>query len=111
MEGGAQVSDPKGDAGKRKTPLGLIPASAMEEAARVHALGADKYGPWNWRDTGVSAMTYVHAIMRHLNAWRDGEDIDNESGVSHIAHIAASCNILIDAAACGKLIDDRSKKP
>lgn len=101
--------DPKRNAGKLKTPLGLIPASAMEETAKVHALGAEKYGPWNWRDTGVNAMTYVHAILRHLNAWRDGEDIDSESCVSHIAHIAASCNILIDATSCGKLIDDRNK--
>ena len=101
--------DPKGDAGKIKPQLGLIPPSAMEQTAKVHALGAGKYGPWNWRETGVNAMTYVHAIMRHLNAWRDGEDNDTESGASHIAHIAASCNILMDASACGNLIDDRNK--
>lgn len=101
--------DPKGDAGKMKPQLGLIPPSAMEQTAKVHALGAEKYGHWNWRETGVNAMTYVHAILRHLNAWRDGEDTDGESGASHIAHIAASCNILMDATACGKLIDDRNK--
>ena len=49
--------------------------------------------------------------MRHLNAWRDGEDLDPESGLSHIAHIATSCNILLDAAACGTLQDDRNKRP
>jgi hypothetical protein len=106
-----KYNDPKGHAGSLKTPLGLIPSSAMEQVAWAHKLGADKYGPWNWRETGVCASTYVNAIMRHLNAWRDGEDLDPESGFSHLAHIACSCNILMDAAAVGKLQDDRNKRP
>jgi hypothetical protein len=72
-------------------------------------LGADKYGPWNWRETGVCASTYVNAILRHLNAWRDGEDLDPESGISHLAHIACSANILMDAGYCNRLQDDRNK--
>lgn len=102
-------NDPKGAAGAAKTPLGLIPSHAMKKIAWVHHFGANKYGTYNWRDTGVCASTYVNAIMRHLNAWRDGEDLDPESGISHIAHIACSCNILMDADYCGKLVDDRNK--
>lgn len=104
-------NDPKGAIGATKTPLALIPSFAMEQTAWVHRLGSDKYGPFNWRDTGVCATTYVAAIMRHLNAWRDGEDLDPESGISHIAHIACSCNILLDAQNCGTLQDDRYRKP
>jgi hypothetical protein len=80
----------------------------MEQTAWVHKLGADKYGAWNWRETGVCASTYVNAILRHLNAWRDGEDLDPESGISHLAHVACSANILMDAGYCGKLQDDRN---
>jgi len=83
-------NDPKGAIGATKTPLALIPPFAMEQTA------------WT---------TYVAAIMRHLNAWRDGEDLDPESGISHIAHIACSCNILLDAQHCNTLQDDRYKKP
>ena len=101
-------NDPKGAIGATKTPLGLIPPHAMEQTAWVHKLGADKYGPWNWRETGVCASTYVNAILRHLNAWRDGEDLDPESGISHLAHVACSANILMDAGYCGKLQDDRN---
>jgi len=104
-----QYNDPKGAAGAVKVPLGLIPPHAMEQTAWVHKLGADKYGPWNWRETGVCASTYVNAILRHLNAWRDGEDLDPESGISHLAHVACSANILMDAGYCGKLQDDRNK--
>jgi len=104
-------NDPKGAAGALKTPLSLIPPFAMEQTAWVHKLGAEKYGPFNWRETGVCASTYVNAIMRHLNAWRDGETLDPESGISHLAHVACSCNILLDADHCGTLQDDRNVKP
>ena len=104
-----QYNDPKGQIGATKAPLGLVPPHAMEQTAWVHKLGADKYGPWNWRETGVCASTYVNAILRHLNAWRDGEDLDPESGISHLAHVACSANILMDAGYCGKLQDDRNK--
>jgi hypothetical protein len=106
-----QYNDPKGAAGALKTPLGLIPPYAMEQTAWVHKLGAEKYGPFNWRKTGVCASTYVNAIMRHLNAWRDGETVDPESGISHLAHVACSCNILLDAGFCGTLQDDRNITP
>jgi hypothetical protein len=106
-----QYNDPKGQAGSLKAPLGLVPPYAMEQTSWVHKLGADKYGPWNWRETGVCASTYVNAILRHLNAWRDGESLDPESGITHLAHIACSANILMDAEYCGKLQDDRNKRP
>ena len=71
----------------------------------------ERYGAYNWRRTKVCASTYVNAIMRHLNAWRDGEDLDPESGISHLAHIACGCNILLDADYCNTLQDDRNKIP
>jgi hypothetical protein len=105
------INDPKGEAGSKKAPMWLLPPVALEQTAWVHKLGNEKYGPFNWRKTGVCATTYISAILRHLNAWRDGEDLDPESGISHIAHVATSCNILMDAAACGTLQDDRNKRP
>ena len=104
-------TDPKGAVGATKTPLGLIPPFAMAQTAWAHKLGAEKYGPYNWRDTGVCASTYVNAMLRHLNAWRDGEDLDPESGISHLAHVACNCNILLDAGHCGTLQDDRNVAP
>jgi len=97
-------NDPKGEAGAKKTPLHLVPPSGKAAVAKVMSLGADKYGPWNWRESdNVCASTYVGAINRHLDAWWSGELIDPESGVSHLAHIAASCMILIDAQIYDKL--------
>lgn len=100
-------NDPKGEAGAKKVQLQLIPPFASAEVAKVHALGATKYGAWNWRENRVELMTYVGAIRRHLDALVDGEDNDPESGVSHLAHIGASCNIVLDAGDFGTLVDNR----
>jgi len=102
--------DPKGEAGKLKCPLHLLPPYALSQTAWVMSLGASKYGPWNWRENKVEAMTYVGAILRHMSAWSSGEDNDPESGQSHLAHIAAGCNILLDAAHVGNLVDNRPHK-
>ena len=104
-------NDPKGREGKKKTPLQLLPPEAMRAGAQVLKLGASKYGEWNWRTSeGVEAMTYVGAIRRHLDAFVEGVEIDEESGESHIAHILAGAMILLDAKKAGKLIDNRPPK-
>jgi len=100
-------TDPKGEAGSKKAPMWLLPPFALEEAAWVHGLGSAKYGPWNWVKTKVCASTYISAIMRHLMAWHQKQDNDPESGRSHLAHIVACCNILMDAQHKKCLDDDR----
>lgn len=99
--------NPKAIYGRAKPSLGLIPSAAMVEEAAVLQLGADKYGPFNWRKDAVESMTYVHATLRHLFSWLDGEDLDPESRSSHLAHARACLGIVLDAKALGKLIDDR----
>jgi len=99
--------DPKGAAGKAKPQLQLIPPVFNEALAGALAAGAEKYGPWNWRGARVELMTYIGAIRRHTDAVLSGEEIDPDSGVSHLGHIAASCAILLDAAAAGMLEDNR----
>jgi hypothetical protein len=102
--------NPKEITGQRKPALALIPSGALIPVCAVHAHGHAKYGPYNWRETPVEAMTYAHAIMRHLVAWIDGEDLDPETGLSHIAHISAGGNIVLDADSLGMLNDNRPCK-
>ena len=106
----AMGEDPKGAEGKKKTQLQLLPSAFNKATADALAYGASKYGPWNWRATRVQTMTYVGAIRRHLDRFLEGEDIDPESGVPHLGHIAASVAILLDAGAVGRLADDRPGK-
>jgi hypothetical protein len=103
------TENPKEAAGREKCPMQLLPPEFLIQTANVMGAGASKYGAWNFRDTPIKLSTYLGAMMRHLTAIADGEDID-ESGFPHIAHIGASCAILLDAAKHGKLIDDRPSK-
>lgn len=90
------ADNPKQAAGDAKDPLGLVPRSVLHHMARVLRNGAAKYGPWNWRDKPIETLTYVHATMRHLTAYGDGEDTDPESGLPHLAHALASLAVLVD---------------
>ena len=102
----------KAYAGATKPPLHLIPPAFKLQVSLALAFGARKYGAWNWRGTDalpVRASTYIAAMQRHLDAWASGEDVADDSGVDHLAHLAASCAILMDARAAGRFHDDRAK--
>lgn len=103
------MTNPKKAFGVRKPSPQFVPPIAIIEESVVMALGGQKYGPFNWNDSSVDASTYYSAAMRHLMSWYAGEDVDPESGASHLAHVRACMGILIDAKATGKLIDDRPK--
>jgi hypothetical protein len=104
--------DPKASAAAHKAPLHLIPSFPMHETSYVMHSGGLKYGFWNWRTNEVKCSTYRSAMQRHLDQWFDGlEDADHETKRSHLAHVIASCCILMDAAKHGTLIDDRPTKP
>lgn len=65
--------------------------------------GADKYGRYNWRMTGVDLEVYINAAFRHLMAIMDGEWLDAESGLPHAAHLMANGAVMVDAAQHGML--------
>jgi hypothetical protein len=69
--------------------------------------GAAKYGRHNYRAIGVSASVYYDATMRHLMGWWEGEDIDSDSGLSHVTKAIASLVVLRDAMIQAKFNDDR----
>lgn len=102
-------TNPKDAIGSKKVSLSKVPPSAIIEMARAFENGAAKYGPYNYRDTEVRASVYVDAAMRHLMCWFDGEQVADDSGVTHLGHALASIGILIDTAECGTLADDRPK--
>lgn len=48
----------------------LIPSHALERLALRYALGASKYGEWNWR-RGFPLSDLLNHIVVHMNAYRD----------------------------------------
>ena len=100
-------ANPKQQYGDRKVPLHLVPSTALVAIAMGLKEGARKYGAFNWREVDVETMTYVGAIMRHLTAWVEGEELDAESGNPHLFHAMASLAILVDATESQKCTDNR----
>lgn len=100
--------NPKSLQGAKKYSLRYLPLPAAIAVNQALEDGAGKYGPANWRQTGVAATVYVDAAMRHLAQWFDGaQENAVDSGVHNLGHAMACFAIIIDAQVNGKLIDDR----
>ena len=80
----------KYDTGKLRWDL--LQYDCIEDIVKILTFGAEKYGPNNWQGVEPFEDRYFAALMRHLVAYRNGEKIDPESGLSHLAH--AGCNIM-----------------
>lgn len=77
-----------------KPRLELLVPEAMEAEARVWAMGAEKYGEYNWQK-GMKWTIILACILRHTFAIMRGEDFDKESGELHAAHIKCNASMLI----------------
>jgi len=95
----------------------LVPPQPLEALAKVYTMGAQKYAPRNW-EKGVPWMDCYAAIMRHLQDWRNGKDVNEETlpdgtvfqGPS-LAHVAWWCFALLEYASTHPELDDRPKPP
>ena len=102
-------TNPKTAFGATKPSVALIPSAALLHESLAMENGAMKYGPFNWRENSVSVMTYVHAAIRHLLDFADGVQDSADAGVHNLGHARACLGIVLDAEACGQLVDDRPK--
>lgn len=91
-----------------KLPMHLLSTTALEEVAAVLQFGADKYDQHNWRKGFVWSRT-ISAALRHILAFNDGEDLDPESGRSHVAHAMCCLMFLLEFEKTHPELDDRYK--
>lgn len=104
-------SNPKDDVGIRKwRQFCTIPFTVVSELGVAMLEGARKYHRHNYRVAGVRASVYVDAAMGHIIQWWEGEDIDADSGLSHVTKAIASLVVLRDAMIQDMLTDDRPPK-
>lgn len=110
VEGGkaTNAENPKDAIGSGKLPIHLWPTTATMMGCIGLLNGMLKYGRGNWKAAGVRASIYYDACHRHLDAWFEGEDIDPDDNVPHLAAALACLAIIVDAQAAGKLNDDRN---
>lgn len=90
--------------------MALVPYAATAEIAKVLAFGAAKYDAWNWTG-GMDWSRLISAAERHLGAFKDGEDVDPESGLLHLAH-AGCCIVFLLCYQLWRIgRDDRFRPP
>jgi hypothetical protein len=94
----------KADAGKR--PMHLLPVDPINDIVDVLAFGAKKYSADAWRD-GIAWNRVLDAAERHLGKFKKGEDFDDESGLSHIAHAACNLVFILEYTRNNRGLDDR----
>ncbi len=76
-----------------KTRLDLLHPRATQDLAEAFTFGANKYGDYNWHK-GMEWTKMIASAKRHLLAIERGEDYDAESGLLHVAHLAANIHML-----------------
>ncbi len=79
---------------KGKDDWTLIPWDGLAPVMRVLMFGMRKYDRDNWRKVPDSTVRYTKALLRHLVAHLSGEEKDEETGESHLAH-AACCLLFL----------------
>lgn len=88
-------NDQSAKADKGKLELSLVNPELVKAVAEVRMYGTEKYGnSENWRK--VEPKRYVDALYRHLLAYIEGNEVDEESGLSHLAHMACNISFLLN---------------
>lgn len=84
----------KHDSGK--VLLHLLPADVLKSVAEVFTYGAKKYGHENFYNdmNNLKYSRYLNAAKRHLLAWEQGENLDEESELHHLDHCITSLMFL-----------------
>lgn len=100
-------TNPKDIVGSSKVPMSVLPTRVLMEVGLAMLEGALKYGRHNYRIAGVRGSVYYDAVMRHMNAWWEGEDTDPDSQLSHITKAISTLCVLRDSMLQGNFVDDR----
>lgn len=93
-----------------KPDLSQLPRAALELAARVMMMGEKKYGKGNYL-AGMDWTKLMSSTLRHCYKWLDCEDLDDESGLSHLGHAIADLCMLVTIIEHGRGADDRPRCP
>ena len=69
----------------------LVDFDSLEPMVKVLEYGCKKYDANNWKK-GLKTTEIIESMMRHMQAYLRGEDIDPESKLPHTGHIM--CNAM-----------------
>jgi Domain of unknown function (DUF5664) len=76
---------------EEKLEYHLLSTEAEKGLIQILMFGKTKYGAFNWAK-GLKYHRVYNALLRHLKDWWAGEELDPETGLSHVYH--AFCNAM-----------------
>lgn len=91
-----------------KIKWSLVDFKSLEPMVQVLMYGANKYSKDNWKK-GLPITEIFDSLQRHLNSFMSGEDVDVESGLSHLGHAQCNLMFLIHMLNNKPELDDRFK--
>ena len=94
---------------KGKLEWSLVDFESLEDMVRVLEFGAQKYSSDNWKK-GLPVREIVESMLRHTFSFLKGEDLDEESGLSHIGHVMCNAMFINYMLKNKPEFDDRSGK-
>tara|TARA_R110002072_G_scaffold169366_1_gene322985 strand:- start:269 stop:664 length:396 start_codon:yes stop_codon:yes gene_type:complete len=94
-----------------KPQLYLLPPKSINEVGKVLTFGAEKYDPHNWRKVDDLQNRYTSAALRHIFAHIDGESVDEETGLSHLAHAMCCLLFKLEDELIGESEKERLREP
>lgn len=103
-------TNPKDPIGSKKVGLHVLSGQVAMMLSLAFLEGDCKYGGYNYRVGGARASVYYSAMMRHMMAWWEGEEIDPDSGLPHPIKAMACLTIIMDTMLNENLVDDRPPK-
>lgn len=106
-----RVTDPDTGAqkGGKLERYDLIPVEPLRQVAEHYGIGARKYEDRNWERGYEWSLSYA-ALQRHAQAFWGGEDIDPETGTSHMCAVVFHALALLEFQATNASKDNRPKE-
>lgn len=98
--------DTGGEKGQKLARFDLLPVGPLWQVAEHYGKGARKYAERNW-ERGYSWSLSFAAMMRHAWQFWRGEDIDEETGSSHLAAVVFHALALMEFGRTHPEKDDR----
>ncbi len=89
----AMGSGIKNDQGKLRWDL--LPLRPIQKAVEVLTFQLDEYGEDNWQRIERPTDRFYAALMRHIAAWRMGEELDPKTKMPHLAHALVNVIFLL----------------
>lgn len=89
----SQTAGIKNDQGKLRWDL--LPLRPIQQAVEVLTVQVAEYGEDNWQRIERPEDRFYAALMRHITAWRLGEQLDPKTKLPHLAHALVNIVFLL----------------